>query len=62
MKRVLYFTRDFSAENIAMAKDKGLIMRDIRVYGNDDFMETCDAVTGDVPKEYEEKYQTVSLD
>lgn len=61
MKKVLFFTRDFSAENIQFAKDNGLLMRDLRAYGNDDFMEVCDAVCGDVPEVYAEKYEVVDL-
>lgn len=52
MPKVLYFTDDFSPENIAKAKDTGVIMRDTRAYNPDDFIETCDGVTGDVPDGY----------
>lgn len=52
MTRVLYFTDDFSPENISKAKDAGVFMRDTRAYNPDDFIETCDAVCGDVPDGY----------
>lgn len=54
MPKVLYFTDDFSPENIAKAKDAGVIMRDTRAYNPEDFIETCDAVTGDVPDGYKQ--------
>lgn len=52
MSKILYFTDDFSDKNIGYAKGNGLTMRDVRAYEPDDFIEKCDAVTGDVPKAY----------
>lgn len=52
MSKILYFTDDFSDKNIAYARENGFTMRDVRVHNPDDFIETCDAVTGDIPKEY----------
>ena len=62
MKRVIYFTDDFGQENIDKAKSMGLMIRDIRVYGHDDFLEQCDVVTGDAPKEYRDRYEFVEFD
>ncbi|QPB42221.1 hypothetical protein [Rodentibacter haemolyticus] len=53
MKRILYFTHDFSAENIAFAKSKGLIMRNLGAYHSSDTLENADAVCGDVPERYQ---------
>lgn len=52
MPKILYFTDDFSDKNIRYAKDNGLTIRDVRAYEPDDFIEKCDAVTGDVPEAY----------
>ena len=52
MSKILYFTDDFSDKNIDYAKENGLTMRDVRAHEPDDFIEKCDAVTGDVPKAY----------
>ena len=61
MPKVLYFTNDFSAENIQKAKDENLVMRDVRAYDEDDFVEACDSVTGDVPEAYKEKYEVLDI-
>ncbi|QIA76649.1 HeH/LEM domain-containing protein [Rodentibacter caecimuris] len=52
-KRILYFTRDFSAPNIAFAKEKGLIMRNVGAYHSSDTLENADAVCGEVPERYQ---------
>lgn len=54
---ILYFTSDLSEENQAFAKENGLIIRDVSAYREGDFIEQCDAVFGDVPKAYLDKYQ-----
>lgn len=53
MKKVLYFTSDFSAENVAFAQKNGLVMRNLLAYQPTDFVENCDAVCGDVPERYQ---------
>lgn len=50
--KILYFTSDFSPENIAFAKSHGLKMRNAAAYYEDDSVELCDAVCGDVPAAY----------
>lgn len=52
MKKILYFTTDFSPENIAFAKANGLTPRNLNAYHNTDFVEQCDFVCGDVPERY----------
>lgn len=53
MKRILYFTDDFSQENQAHAKQHGLIIRNSLAYGDVDFVERCDMVCGNVPQAYQ---------
>lgn len=52
-KRILYFTRNFSAQNIDFAKEKGLIIRNLGAYHSSDALENADAVCGDVPERYQ---------
>lgn len=56
----LYFTDDFSPENVAKLKGQGYILRDIRAYNVGDFIEDCDEVAGDVPAAYQERYGEVA--
>ncbi|MDP0299333.1 hypothetical protein Q7Z20_10780, partial [Glaesserella parasuis] len=51
--KILYFTHDFSPENVKFAKEKGLILRNLAAYHATDFIEQCDAVFGDVPERYQ---------
>lgn len=52
MKRVLYFTTDFSSENIAFAKEHGLLMRNLNAHHVSDTLENADFACGDVPEAY----------
>lgn len=54
--RILYFTDDFSQENIQFAKKHGLTMRKRSAYTQVDTVEQCTAVCGDVPPAYLDKY------
>ena len=51
--KILYFTHDFSPENVKFAKENGLIMRNLGSYHATDFIEQCDAVCGDAPERYQ---------
>ncbi|QLB44472.1 hypothetical protein [Mannheimia pernigra] len=53
MKRILYFTTDFSAKNIAFASEQGVLMRNLNAYHPADTLENAEAVCGDVPKAYQ---------
>lgn len=53
MKKILFFTTDFSESNIAFAKANGLVMRNLAAYQPTDFIEMCDAVCGEVPERYQ---------
>lgn len=59
--KILFFIRDFSPENLALAKEQGLIIRDAKAYTSIDFLETCDFVCGDVPKAYADVYPLYDL-
>lgn len=52
-KHILYFTRDFSPENVAFAKASGLKMRNVNAYHDADSLEMADLVCGEVPKRYQ---------
>lgn len=54
--KILYFTDDFGAKNQEFAKQHGLTIRNAKAFSDDDFLEQCDAVYGDVPKAYADKY------
>ncbi len=56
----LYFTDDFSPENVAKLKEQGYILRDSRAYKVGDFIEACDEVAGNPPKAYLEKYSALA--
>ncbi|OOR86640.1 hypothetical protein B0181_11620 [Moraxella caviae] len=53
MAKILYFTTDFGQKNRALAKEHGLTIRNASQYKGDDFIEQCDFVFGDVPKQYQ---------
>ena len=60
--KILYFTRDFSAKNVAFAKQHGLTMRNAGAVDTGVNPEPCDAVYGDdVPSVYLEKYEIYTL-
>lgn len=51
--KILYFTHDFSSENVKFAKENGLTLRNLSAYHATDFVEQCDAVCGDIPERYQ---------
>ena len=48
----LYFTNDFSPENVAELQGKGYILRKASAYHEADTLEACAEVAGDVPQAY----------
>ncbi|MDG9785863.1 hypothetical protein [Acinetobacter johnsonii] len=48
----LYFTDDFSPENVAELQKQGYILRKASAYHEADTLEPCSEVAGDVPKAY----------
>ncbi len=56
MSKILYFTHDFSDTNRAYAQQHGLTMRNSAAWHESDFIEPCDAVCGDAPEAYTDKY------
>lgn len=48
----LYFTDDFSPENVAKIQGEGYILRKASAYHEADTLEPCSEVAGDVPKAY----------
>lgn len=61
MKKILYFTHDFSQENQDFAKEHGLLIRNAQAYETVDYLEKCDMVCGDVPLAYEQSYPIFEL-
>lgn len=62
-RRVLLFVAAApSAEDKAMARRAGVLIRDPRAYRPGDFIERCNAVAGDVPPAYRERYLVLSQD
>lgn len=55
--RTLWFIRGAaSGEQIAHAAKNGLTIRDVSAYSEGDFIERADAVTGDAPPAYTDRY------
>lgn len=48
----LYFTDDFSPENVEKLQGEGYILRKASAYHEADTLEPCSEVAGDVPKAY----------
>ena len=48
----LYFTNDFSPENVAELQGKGYTLRKASAYHEADTLEACAEVAGDVPQAY----------
>ncbi len=48
----LYFTNDFSPENVAKLQGEGYILRKASAYHEADTLEPCSEVAGDVPQAY----------
>ena len=59
--KVLYFTADFGDDNRQFAKDNGLTIRNAKAYVVIDTLEQCDAVYGDAPQAYLDKYPMHTL-
>jgi len=47
-----------SDEQKALAKKTGAKIRNSKAYHKGDFLESCDYVMGDVPKEYADKFKS----
>lgn len=67
--KILYFTTDFTVENVAFAKKHGLTIRHASAVETAANIEPCDFVFGDVPKSYQnlpvyviDEKQSVSVD
>ena len=67
--KILYFTTDFTVENVAFAKKHGLTIRHASAVETAANIESCDFVFGDVPKSYQnlpvyviDEKQSVSVD
>jgi hypothetical protein len=48
----LYFTNDFSPENVKKLQDEGWIIRNAQLAKSDSFVEQADEYAGDVPDWY----------
>lgn len=60
--KILYFTSDFGVENIAFAKQHGLIMRNAAAVETGVNVEPCDYVYGDdIPENYRAAYPLYTL-
>lgn len=56
-QKVLWFiSGPATAEQKAQARANGYLIRDAQQYHAGDFIEVCDAVMGDVPADYADKY------
>lgn len=60
-KRVLLFVTGVpSPQDKALARRAGIQLRDPRAYRAGDFVEECDAVAGDAPPAYRERYDQLT--
>lgn len=60
--KILYFTRDFGAENIEFARKNGLTMRNAAAQETGANVEPCDYVYGDdTPENYRAAYPVYTL-
>lgn len=60
--KILYFTRDFGAENIEFARKNGLTMRNAAAQETGANVEPCDYVYGDdIPENYRAAYPLYTL-
>ncbi|EZQ10743.1 hypothetical protein [Acinetobacter sp. Ver3] len=57
----IYFTSDFSPENIQKLKAEGWIIRDRRAVNIGDFIEEANEYGGDVPEYYKPKTQQLTV-
>lgn len=55
----LFFTEDFSSDNVANLQAQGYTLRNPLAYKEGDFIEDCDAVAGDVPEAYAKRFKLV---
>ena len=53
----LYFTDDFSPENVKKLREQGYLLRNVRAYHEADAIEVCDEVVGMVPERYKQVYE-----
>lgn len=51
-KKRLYFTDDFSPENVEKLQSEGYVLRKASAYHESDTLEACAEVAGDVPQAY----------
>lgn len=51
-KKRLYFTDDFSSENVEKLQSEGYVLRKASAYHESDTLEACAEVAGDVPQAY----------
>lgn len=61
MKTILYFIADPTDEQIALAKTHQMAIRNPHAYSASDYIEQCDAVYGDAPQAYLDKFPVFEL-
>ncbi|MGX2975562.1 HeH/LEM domain-containing protein [Ursidibacter arcticus] len=61
MKTILYFIADPTDEQIAFAKAHQMVIRNPQAYSLSDYIEQCDAVYGDAPQAYLDKFPVFEL-
>lgn len=57
----LYFTNDFSPENVKKLQDEGWIIRNANLAKSDSFVEQADEYGGDVPNRYKVKEGNITV-
>lgn len=57
----IYFTNDFSAENVEKLQSEGWILRNASAVKESDFIETADEYGGKVPEHYKAKADTITV-
>ena len=57
----IYFTDDFSAENVEKLQSEGWILRNASAVKESDFIETADEYGGKVPEHYKAKADTITV-
>lgn len=61
MSKILYFIADPTDEQIAFAKRHQMGIRNPQAYSPSDYLEQCDAVYGDAPQAYLDKFPVFEL-
>lgn len=56
MKSILYFIADPTAEQMKFAKQHNMAIRNPLAYSTSDYLEECEAIYGDPPQAYLDKY------